>query len=286
MRWSGPLFRYAFTKADQIQAISTFLAQWARHMGAHCPIEVVPNAVDVERFSQHISSTDVVAIRKEFGVRSEDVVLITTSRLVHKNAIDDVIRALTHLPEFVRFVVFGTGPDDVMLKNLAVACGVDGRVDFRGQAEHADLPRYLAASNIFIRPSRSEGMGNSFIEAMATRIPVIATQEGGIADFLFDEKRNPDMGATGWAVDANNPKQIAEAVQDIITHPEKVREITARAHKLVSTHYDWDIIVKSMRQRVFASINESTHENNTPYPRRLGIIQLLRWRRGTRYFSS
>ena len=46
-------------------------------------------------------------------------------------------------------------------------------------------------------------MGNSFVEAMAARLPVIATQEGGIADFLFDATRNPEQPTTGWVVDAN-----------------------------------------------------------------------------------
>jgi glycosyltransferase involved in cell wall biosynthesis len=94
-------------------------------------------------------------------------------------------------------------------------------------------------------------MGNSFIEAMAAGLPVIATQEGGIADFLFDAKRNPDQAPTGWAVDKNSPQQIAEAVQDITRNPEQVARVVTTARELVSKKYDWDFITEAMKARVF-----------------------------------
>ena len=183
-----------------------------------------------------------------------DVFLITTSRLVHKNGVDDVIRALPLLPEHVHFIVVGVGPDEGMLKRLAKDSGVEKRVTFTGHIGHADLPKYLQASDIFIRPSRSEGMGASFPEAMAAGLPVIATQEGGIADFLFDEKRNPDKPITGWAVDKDSAADIARAVKDIVAHPEKVRAVVATAKAMVVEKYDWNIIARDMRERVFDPI--------------------------------
>ncbi len=113
------------------------------------------------------------------------------------------------------------------------------------------MPKYLKVSDIFIRPSLSEGFGNSFVEAMASEIPVIATQEGGIADFLFDANRNPDKETTGWAVDVRNPKQISEAVKDILSNHEKTQKVIATAKKMVIEKYDWDIISKDMHQKVF-----------------------------------
>jgi glycosyltransferase involved in cell wall biosynthesis len=124
-------------------------------------------------------------------------------------------------------------------------------VRFLGEVAHAEIPKYLQASDIFIRASRSEGMGNSFVEAMAAGLPVVGTQEGGIADFLFDEKRNPDKPITGWAVDKNSPEQIAEAVTDVMSHPEKVRAVVATAKAMVIEQYDWDIVARDMRERVF-----------------------------------
>jgi phosphatidylinositol alpha-1,6-mannosyltransferase len=150
-------------------------------------------------------------------------------------------------------VILGEGKEDVALKMLAIRLGVADRVYFFGSVNNSTVIQYLHSSDIFIRPSRSEGMGNSFIEAMAAGLPVIATQEGGIADFLFDAKRNPDKETTGWAVDVDSPEQIAEVVQDILAHPEQVARVRANALALVKEKYDWNLIATQMRA-LFATL--------------------------------
>ena len=88
-------------------------------------------------------------------------------------------------------------------------------------------------------------------------MPVIATQEGGIADFLFDAKRDPDKEATGWAVDKDSPEQITEAVRDILAHPEQVGRVKAAARKLVLENYDWNLIAGRMKT-LFGQVLKST----------------------------
>ncbi|HEX8994084.1 MAG TPA: glycosyltransferase [Candidatus Paceibacterota bacterium] len=249
-----PFFSRAFTHADVVSVISTFLGKWAKRRGFSGEPVLVPNAVNARHFSQRFSKDEVDGVKERLGKEREDIFLITTSRLVHKNAIDDVIRALPTLPPRIKFVVLGTGPEDVSLKKLALSLGVSERVLFIGYVGHDELPRYLKASDIFIRPSRSEGMGNSFIEAMAAGLPVIATQEGGIADFLFDEKRNPDKEPTGWAVDKDSPQQIANAVLNIVAQPEKVKDVVLRAKRMAIEQYDWEIIAHKARHEVFGRV--------------------------------
>lgn len=251
MRPLWPFFTRAFTSADTIQAISTFLGRWARARGFSGRLEIIPNAVDTARFAHEYPAAAIDAIKDQLGKKMGDVFVITTSRLVTKNAVDDMIRALPLLPPHVSFVVLGTGPDEAMLKNLATELGVSERVKWLGQIGHSEMPKYLKACDIFIRASRSEGMGNSFVEAMAAGLPVVATQEGGIADFLFDEKRNPGVPITGWAVEKDSPDQIAAAIIDIMARPEKVRAVVATAKEMVREKYDWDIVAKDMRERVF-----------------------------------
>ena len=212
MKVFGRDFDNAFLRADAIQVISTFLGKWAKRKGYTGEPILIPNAVDTAHFTQQYEAEQLRALRREWGVLDTDMLLITTSRLVHKNAVDDVVRALPLLPPSVKFIVCGTGPDEALLKNLIKELGLQNRVFLLGHVGHVDLPKYLKACDIFIRPSRSEGMGCSFVEAMAAGLPLIATQEGGIADFLFDAVRNPEVGQTGWAVDVNNPEQIAQAV--------------------------------------------------------------------------
>ena len=254
MRLAWPLFTRAFTSADVVSVISTFLGVWARNRGFKGPLELIPNAADTPHFSQKYPDVVINEMKDVLEKKMGDVFLITTSRLVHKNAVDDVIRALAKLPANVRFLVLGSGPDEMKLKKLAGDLKVSDRVSFLGFIDHAEIPKYLQASDIFIRPSRSEGMGASFVETFAAGIPVIATQEGGLSDLIFDEKRNPGVPVTAWAVDKDAPDQIAGAVQNIMANPEKVRAVVATARQIAIDRFDWDLSAKAMREKVFARI--------------------------------
>lgn len=242
-----PLLASGFKNASAVSVISSHLERWAIHLGFQGKVAVIPNGVDLTRFTDTPHPPFATA---------GTVNLITASRLVHKNALDDVIRALVLLPKNVQFVIYGSGPDETDLRKLSEELDVSDRVLFKGYSPHDELAHAFSTAHIFIRPSRSEGMGNSFIEAMASGLPVIATQEGGIADFLFDEKRNPEKPSTGWAVDVEAPEQIALAVKDIITNPEKVARVRANALSLVREKYDWEIIASAMKE-VFDGLIES-----------------------------
>lgn len=242
------LFTQAFMRADALQPISTFLYEWGKRMGFSKTAKVIPNAVDTKRFTQEFSMEEIADMKEKLGKKDGDVYIVTTSRLVHKNGVDDVIRALPHLSKNVSFLIYGIGPDEAMLKSLAKQLGVEKRARFMGQIGHAQMPLMLRACDIFTRPSRSEGMGNSFIEAMAAGLPVIATQEGGISDFLFDAKRNPGQQPTGWAVDPDAPEQIAQAAQDILANPGDVAHVTKTARAMVIEKYDWNLVAAQMRE--------------------------------------
>jgi glycosyltransferase involved in cell wall biosynthesis len=249
-----PLLTYGFRNATVIQPLSTYLVSWARSLGFKGHIEIVPNGANVAHF-ESADAAQVEQRKTEIGKTSGQIVLVSTSRLVRKNALDDVIRSLVLVPDQVHFYNFGFGPDQKMLEELAEQSGVSERVHLLPHPGLETLPQYLHACDMFIRPSRTEGFGVSFIEAMAAGLPVVATQEGGIADFLFDEKRNPGVPATGWAVTVDSPDQIALAVKDIMTNPDKVARIRANALALVREKYDWNLIAKQMRG-VFDSLNK------------------------------
>lgn len=245
-----PLFTRAFTSADVVQTISSFLGEWARARGFKGPLEVIPNGASLPA-PDNYSASEIKALKEKYGKKDGDVYLVTVSRLVEKNAVDDIIRALPLLQKNIHALVVGGGPDEGALKQLAHELKVSERVKFTGQVDRKQTAECRMISDIFIRPSRSEGMGNSFASAMASRIPIIATQEGGLIDFIFDAKRNPDKETTAWVVDKDNPAQIAEAVRDILAHPEQVKKVVATAYKLVSENYNWDFIARDMKEKVF-----------------------------------
>lgn len=252
MRPVWPLFRRAFTSANIVQVISSFLGEWARRMGYRGHIEIIPNGASVEK--KPPSPEEVKELKEKLGKKDGDIYLVTVSRLVHKNAVDDCIRAIALLPKHFYLLVVGGGPDEAMLKNLVAELGVVERVRFTGQVDRTETARFRSVSDIFVRPSRSEGMGNSFASAMASRIPIITTQEGGLADFIFDARRNPDKETTAWVVDKDSPQQIANAAQDIIANPGQAQKVVDTCDKLVHERYNWDSIARDMRERVFGHV--------------------------------
>lgn len=236
-----PLYKKIFQKADYVHAISHFLEDYGKSMGALCPSSVVPNGVNFEFFSVRPPASQIKALENELDIDPFDTILITTSRLVPKNGIADIIDSLTYLPEHVKLLILGVGPLEKLLKEKTLLLKLDKRVRFVGFVPHKEFPLYLRLSNIFVRPSLSEGMGISFIEAMAADLPVIATPVGGITDFLVD-------GHTGIFCKVNNPESIAEKV-DLLMKDKDLREfIIKNAREMVKERYDWDFIVGYMKK--------------------------------------
>lgn len=237
-----PLLKYGFRHANKIQAISNFLAGWAKQIGYKGEVEVIPNGVNLKNFQFSIHN-----------FQKDTITLITTSRLVEKNAVGDIIDALKFLPENVRLEILGTGPLDSKLKHRSRILNLESRIKFLGNVEHYDIPKYLHEADIFIRPSLSEGMGNSFIEAMAAGLPVIATPVGGIVDFLKDPA-TAGQAATGLFCKVNDPKSIAEKVMEYINNPALTSRIIKNARKMVEEKYNWNLITNEMKTRVFDKV--------------------------------
>lgn len=244
VRFISKIFKMIFTHADRIQTISNYLSDFAKTMGSTCPVVVVPNGVDIQHFSREYGVDELDALKKKLGKNDGDVFIITTSRLVVKNAVGDIVEALAHLPVNVKLLVLGTGYELANLKKRAQNFDVTSRVNFIGYVPHADMPKYLKISDIFIRPSLSEGFGNSFIEAMAARLPVIATPVGGIVDFLKNKE-------TGLFCEVSNPEDIARKVEMFIHDTDLRNEIVDNALNMVLDRYDWNLVSKDMKEKVF-----------------------------------
>jgi glycosyltransferase involved in cell wall biosynthesis len=97
-------------------------------------------------------------------------------------------------------------------------------------------------------------MGNSFIEAMAAGLPVIATPVGGIVDFMKDPSNISGQAATGLFCNVNNPKSIADKVMKYINNQEFTFQIVKNARKMVEEKYDWDLIAGEMKRQVFDKV--------------------------------
>lgn len=241
--WCWWYFKQIFKRADYIQAISNYLADWAKKMGAKCSITVVSNGVDINNFKTTEENRESVRenIRKELGLGAQDKVIVTASRLVKKNGVGDLIDSLKFLDNDFKLLILGAGVLEENLKKQVKESGLEKRVYFLGQKNHQELPKYLWASDIFCRPSLSEGLGNVFLEAMATGLPVIGTKVGGIPDFLAD-------GETGLFCEVKNPGDIAEKIKRLAGDKDLSEKLIVKGESVVDKKYGWDLISKEMEK--------------------------------------
>ena len=157
--------------------------------------------------------------------------IITTSSLIPRNGIDILIKACSLLDIDWELTVAGSGTEEQPLKKLALGLPVK----FLGRVPNKLVSSLLVSSNLFVRPSRFEGFGSSFIEAMAAGLPTIGTPVGGIVDFLKDNK-------TGFLVPVDNPKALAQKIEYIYSHPKEAKKIALAGQKFVLENYSWDKI--------------------------------------------
>lgn len=242
-KWAGLInlsWKLALWNTDFLTAISNFLLNRAKKQGFSGESALVPNGVNVSLFSKEFSSKVKEELKIRLNKKPEDIFLVTVSRLTHKNATDDIISALVNLPRNISLIIIGKGEDGPKLQKQARDLGVEDRVKFLGFISYVDLPKYLSVCDVFIRPSRSEGFGNSFIEAMAAGLPVIATPVGGIPDFIDDKE-------TGVFCSSDNPQSIVKAVTSLLSDKMLIEEISQKAKSRVMERYDWNLIALKMK---------------------------------------
>lgn len=238
-------FKKTFKKADHVQVISNHLSSFALEMGTlREKISIIPNGVDIEKF-KNPDQDRVVHVRKGLSAR-DYYIIITASRLVEKNGVCDLVEAATFLDDKVRILVLGDGILYDKLIKKADQLKVTNKVIFLGQIDPTDVPNYFAASDIFVRASWSEGLGNVFLEAMASGLPVIATHVGGIPD-IIREKEN------GLYAQVKDPKDIAMKINMLIKDKELRDHLIENGYKTVEEKYHWDKVSDQMKN-LFLSI--------------------------------
>ena len=221
-----PIYKNIYKRADHVQAISNFLKKRAENFGIKNKIDVVPNG-----------------IKKELPVTSEDKIakqIITTSRLVKKNGIKYLIEAIQGVDG--NLIILGGGKLKPKLEKLRDKLNLTNKVIFKGEVSNDDVYKYVSQSAVFVRPSLSEGLGNAFLEAMAMKVPVVATPVGGIPDFLREEE-------TGWFCEVKNSKSIAEKINYVLDpkNQEEVEKVVENANKMVVEGYNWSKISIDMK---------------------------------------
>ncbi|MBI2055901.1 MAG: glycosyltransferase family 4 protein [Candidatus Sungbacteria bacterium] len=231
-------FRWMLSRADFVTAISTYLLRLAREnpYSYRDSAEIVPNGVDIERFM----TQDSRIMNHEWG---EKPVIITISRLVSKNGVDILIEAIAEVKKEIPDIqchIIGDGPELESYKLKTKSYKLENNIHFFGAVPYSDISEYLHNADVFVRPSRSEGMGNAFIEALAAGLPIIGTPVGGILDIIED-------GKTGLLSNADQADDLAEKIMTLFNNRALAQSIVINGRSMIHNRFLWSAIAEKYK---------------------------------------
>ena len=215
------------------QAVQRSVEQ--RIAGKRKPVVIIPFGVHVNRFGETKGGEGTNASRPGLPV------LGTVCRLVEpKKGLTYLLQAVAELERQMgkpvcQVMIVGDGPAQCELRALSERLGIAHRVQFMGTRR--DIPELLSRMDVFVLPSLYEGFGIAILEAMAAGKPVIATTVGGIPEFV-------EQGHSGVLVSPGDSRALAQAIKEVIAHPERATIMGRNAQAHVRKHYAIESVVR------------------------------------------
>jgi len=236
------LLRWIHRAPQKIHAISRALADRARAYGAS-DVTVIPNGIDLEPF---------VRVR---GTSKQPGLIVAVGRLHNDKGYDVLIKAfaqaLTREPN-LQLQIAGEGEERSMLEALIKTLKLEGHVTLLGQTNYHAIPTLIASAELFVTPSRAEGMGIVFVEAQAAGTAVIGTNIGGIPDVI-------ENGVTGILVPSQNVEALAQAINHLMEDAqERARLVENAIHQL--DRFTWDRVVHDIKNIYEETLIEVSHK--------------------------
>lgn len=219
-RLIAPLLHVVWRKAAAVVANSKGLLELAQAFDMNISIDVIPNGVSATLFtptSRHW----------------EPAQLLIVGRVVYQKGIDLLLEALAGIGQLEwKLSIAGDGPLRGILEQKAQLLGIAERVSFLGWQSKTELLEHYNQANLLVYPSRHEGMPNVVLEAMASGLPVIASEIAGNEELVVP-------GETGLLVTAENIDELRAAIQELIIDPERRKIMGAAARIRVEDQYTW-----------------------------------------------
>jgi glycosyltransferase involved in cell wall biosynthesis len=227
-----PLTKYIWRHAYKVSANSVNLSLLGERIAPDLKIEIIPNGVDVDYFKPEIAG-----INKKSGLTA-----LFVGRLNAQKGIDVLFKALgmlkDNLPNDFRLLLVGDGPEEYKLKDIANKLDITKCIEYAGWIDRDKLADVYRESDIFILPSRYEGMPNALAEAIASGLPVITTDIPGCTTLVKD-------GVNGFVVpfDAKgepNLDKLINAILSIINNRDLRRLMGLRSRE-IAERFSWDV---------------------------------------------
>jgi glycosyltransferase involved in cell wall biosynthesis len=220
-RLAAPLLRVIWRNAAAVVANSIGLRQLAHAFDARFEIPVIPNGIDLGSYQTR--DRDWTSPR-----------LLSAGRVVHQKGLDLAMRALGRLKELDwEWQIAGDGPQLPALQSLAKELGIGDRVHFLGWQSRNELMECYRRANVFLFPSRHEGMPNALLEAMASGLPAVASCIAGNEELVVD-------GDTGFLVPAEDIESLQAALKNVLIDPVLRQQMGRAARQHVEANYSWE----------------------------------------------
>jgi glycosyltransferase involved in cell wall biosynthesis len=230
----------------QIHACHYFAEQVIKWGAKPDKIRVILNGVDTNRFDP---------IKIKVGKKNTCSVILTARRLVKKNGVDSLLRAMPHLLDQFecKLLIIGDGPEKSGLIHLVEKLGIKNNVNFLGAIPHNDIAGYIALADIAVVPSIVEASSIFMLESMAMGKPVVATGAWGLAEII--------NGKNGVLTDATH---LGEAIAGLLCDEQMQKEIGENARKYVSENHNWENIAKLVESEYIRLMIHSPRDED-PY---------------------
>lgn len=199
----------------------------------------IPNGVDAEKFRP---GSGFGVIDKDYGLDPARPVIVCPRRLEPKNGVEYFIRAIplvrAEIPD-VQFLIVGGGfPDErKRFEALLREAGQGHDVFFTGNVPNSAMPKFYALSTIAALPSLMEATSISGLEAMASGLPLVGTNVGGIPEIIED-------GESGLLVEPRSPEQLASAFLRLLRDPSLRAQLGTGARRRVEAVFAWPEIAR------------------------------------------
>jgi len=207
------LSRWLWRQADAGIAISEAIRRFAIAYEGVSPQKIHTIHYGLDPASVHAPPDARTRLRQELGLPADAPLVGSVCRLIEQKGLDNALDGFAQVAaEFpaAHYAIAGDGPLRGALEAQAARLGVADRVHFLGW--RADAPAIFAALDVLLAPSRWEGFGLVFLEAMALGVPVISTRVSAIPEVIAD-------GETGWLVPPDDPAAIAGALRAALADP-------------------------------------------------------------------
>jgi len=249
-RW---LNRWAARKSAAVISVSREAAErMAGDWGIPASkLVTLPNGVDVNRFRPAGDDDEGKRIRKELRVPPGAKMAVCVANLMPIKAIDVLLDAWRQLPgdqRQARLLVIGDGPMREELQKLADRLQCTDSVTFLGRRE--DVPALLRIADLFVVSSRYEACSIAILEAMASGLPVVATDVGGNRELV-------ETGKTGWLVPPDRADLLAGAIADAIKDDRLREQYGRNARTMVTERHSLDECARQYAALFHSLLNHS-----------------------------